>query len=82
MSYCIKIAILYKNALLIANAAFTLNGFDDQARNLTSVKTDFQVLNSNFMPAILSRLSNLFINYISRDFDNKKYFYTSFSFGI
>jgi len=25
-------------------AAFTLNGFDDQERNLTFVKTDFQVL--------------------------------------
>jgi len=25
-------------------AAFTLNGFDDQERNLTFVKTDFQAL--------------------------------------
>jgi len=27
----------------LINAAFTLNGFDDQERNLTFVKTDFQV---------------------------------------
>jgi len=53
-------------------AAFTLNGFDDQERNLTFVKTDFQVLNPNFMPAILSRLSILFVNYISRDPNNTK----------
>jgi len=44
--------------------------FDDQERNLTFVKTDFQVLKLNFMPAILSRLSKLFINYISLDVDN------------
>jgi len=30
------------------NAAFTLNGFDDQERNLTFVKTDFQVLKLKF----------------------------------
>jgi len=41
----------------LAYAAFILNGFDDQERNLMFVKTDFQVLNLNFMPAILSRLS-------------------------
>jgi len=29
-------------------AAFTLNGLDDQERNLTIVKTDFQVLKLNF----------------------------------
>jgi len=28
----------------LCNAAFTLNGFDDQERNRTFVKTDFQVL--------------------------------------
>jgi len=32
------------------------------------------------MPAILSRLSILFINEILRDLDNTKYFYKSFSF--
>jgi len=46
-----------------------LNGFDDQERNLTFVKTDFQVLNSNLMTAILSKLSIFFIT--------KLYFYTS-----
>jgi len=30
------------------NAAFTLNGFYDQKRNLTFVKTDFQVLELKF----------------------------------
>jgi len=30
------------------NAAFTLNGFDDYERNLTFVKTDFQVLKLKF----------------------------------
>jgi len=31
-----------------AYAAFTLNGFDDQERNLMFVKTDFQVLKLKF----------------------------------
>jgi len=31
-----------------AYAAFTLNGFDDQERNLTFVKTDFQVFKLKF----------------------------------
>jgi len=30
------------------DAAFTLYGFDDQERNLTFVKTDFQVLKFKF----------------------------------
>jgi len=30
------------------NAAFTHNGFDDQERNLTFVKTNFQVLKLKF----------------------------------
>jgi len=52
-------------------AAFTLNGFDDQERNLTFVKTVFQVLKFKFfMLVILSKLSILFISYISRDLDN------------
>jgi len=36
-------AFANKTNLPLANAAFTLNGFDDQERNLTFVKTDFQV---------------------------------------
>jgi len=52
-------------------AAFTLNGFDDQERNLTFVKTVFQVLKFKFfMLVILSKLSILFISYISRDLGN------------
>jgi len=31
------------------NAAFTLSGFDDQERNLTFVKTAFQVLKLKFL---------------------------------
>jgi len=31
-----------------SNAAFTHNGFDNQERNLTFVKTDFQVLKLKF----------------------------------
>jgi len=54
------------------NAAFTLNGFDNQERNLTFVKEIFKFYYSNFMPAILSRLSILFINYILRALDNTK----------
>jgi len=34
--------------------AFTLNDFDDLERNLTFVKTDFQVLKLNFIPEILA----------------------------
>jgi len=33
------------------------------------------------MPVILKSRSILFINYLSRDFNNTKYFCTSFSFG-
>jgi len=42
---------------VMAYAAFTLDGFDDQERNLTFVKADFQVLKLKFMPASLSRIS-------------------------
>jgi len=34
-------------------SAFTLKGFDDQERNLTFVKTDFQVLKLKFHACIL-----------------------------
>jgi len=36
------------NVSVQSYAAFTLNGFDDQKRNLTFVKTDFQVLKFKF----------------------------------
>jgi len=42
---------LFKNIELpevVIYAAFTLNGFDDQARNLAFVKTYFQVLKLKF----------------------------------
>jgi len=35
-------------SLSVINAAFTLNGFDDQQRNMTFVKTHFQVLKLKF----------------------------------
>jgi len=34
---------------MVTIAAFTLKGFDDQERNLTFVKTDFQVLKLKFL---------------------------------
>jgi len=40
MSFRIKVGLFY--------AAFTLNGFNDQKRNLTFVKTYFQVLKLKF----------------------------------
>jgi len=67
---CRRVWMIVIQKVLAAYAAFTLNGFDDQERNLTVVKTDFQVLNTNFRLAILSRISILFINNISRPFDN------------
>jgi len=33
---------------VLFNAAFTFNGFDDQERKLTFVKTDFQLLKLKF----------------------------------
>jgi len=44
-------------------AVFTLNSFDYQERNLTFVKRKqiSKFHNPNFMPAILSRLSILFL---------------------
>jgi len=37
-----------KSYARMANAAFTLNGFDDKEQNLTFVKTDFQVSKLKF----------------------------------
>jgi len=66
---------------LMSLATFTLSGFDDQEQNLTFVIMGFQVLNSNLMPVILSRLSILFINYYCVTLTIQKYFYRSFSFS-
>jgi len=52
------------------NAAFTLNSFDDQERNLTFVKTNFQVLKLKFHTCNFIQASILFINYTSCDPDN------------
>jgi len=55
-----------------ANAAFKLNGFDDQERNLMFVKTAFLVLKLKFFPTVRSKLSILFTNKMLSDLDNKK----------
>jgi len=44
--------------------ALHLCGFDYQERNLTYVRTDFQVSKLKFQSVILSRLAIFFINYI------------------
>jgi len=64
-------------ATLHRNVAFTHNGFDDQERNLTFIKMDFQVLKLKFHVCILSCIyvciSILFINQVaSRDLNNTK----------
>jgi len=68
-----KIFILSSLKSNKTNAAFTLNGFEDQERNLTFVKTNFQVLKlklhtSNFK----YKRSLLFMNYIFHNLDNMK----------
>jgi len=69
--------------LTLSYAAFTLSGFDEQERNLTFVKTAFQVLKLlyNFLLAVWSKLSIYFTNKISRKLDNTKVLFTSFPFG-
>jgi len=68
----------YKNVTKLY-AAFMLNGFDDQERNLTFVKTAFQVLNSNFLLAVYeaSFLSSLQIKYCA-SLSTRKYFLQAF----
>jgi len=51
LEFCSFMLDYYIAVLLIVskiNAAFTLNGFDDQERNLKFVKTDFNVLKLKF----------------------------------
>jgi len=45
---CSSSLIAWLSCLEFHYAAFTLNGFDDQKRNLTFVKTDFRVLKVKF----------------------------------
>jgi len=42
-------------AFTLKYVAFTLNGFDDQERNLTFVKTNFQVLTLKFYACIFKQ---------------------------
>jgi len=59
---------------------FTLNGFDYQERNLTFVKTDFQLLRLKFHAW---NFNILFINYtVYRvTLTTQQYFYANFTFG-
>jgi len=54
------------------NAAFTLNGFDDQERNLTFVKTNFQNFKLKFHACNYKQAFYPLHNYISCDLDNTK----------
>jgi len=55
------------------NAAFTLNGFDDQGRSLTFVKASFQVLKLKFYVCnIKQAFYPLYKLYISRNLDSMK----------
>jgi len=62
----------HKKILGKPNAAFTLNGFDNQEWNLTFVKTNFQVLKLKLHACNVKQASILFINYILRDLDDTK----------
>jgi len=44
MPLILRSNMLSQPAVIVFNAAFTLSGFNDQERNLTFVKTVFQVL--------------------------------------
>jgi len=65
----------------LSYAAFVLNGFEDQERNLTFVKTDFQVSKLKFYACNFQQTSFL-LNYMLCDFDNRKILQTSFSFDV
>jgi len=43
-----SVPAIYLDDLKKTDAAFTLDGFDDQERNLTFVKTNFHVLKLKF----------------------------------
>jgi len=62
--------------------AFTLNGFNDQERNMKFVKTNFQVLKLKFHACSFKQaFYPLHKLYLFSDRDNTKiYFYISFSF--
>jgi len=63
-------------------AAFTLDGFDDQERNLTFVKMNFQVLKLKFHACSFKHAFYPLpkTNYYA-SLTTQKYFYTSFLFG-
>jgi len=60
------------------NAALTRKGFDNQERNLTFVKTDFQGLKLKFHAC---NLKQAFYPFHRVPLTKQEYFYISFSFG-
>jgi len=71
--------------LSLLYAAFTLSGFDDQERNLTFVKTAFQVLKLKFLACSMKQAFYLLHKQnIARAWqqERRKYFFRSFPFGI
>jgi len=61
------------------NAAFTLSGFDKQERNLTFVKTDFQVLKLKFLACSMKQAFYP-LNKILRELGKKKILFYMLSF--
>jgi len=53
-------------------AAFTHNSFDDQERNLTFVKTDFEVLKLKFHACSFNQTFYSLQNCILRELDKRK----------
>jgi len=62
----------------LSYAAFTLNGFDDQEQNLSFMKTDFQISCLQWEAIFLSFTQTKYCVALT----TRKYFYTSFRFGI
>jgi len=59
MAICFMIYYRVSTMSLLSNAAVTLNGFDNQERNLTFVKTAFQVLKLKFLGCSMTHAFSL-----------------------
>jgi len=68
----------FKTAQKKSNAAFTLNGFDEQERNLTFVKTDFQVLKLKFHACNFKAFYSLHKLYVAGPWQHKILLYKLF----
>jgi len=62
----------YVPTWLLTNTTLTLIGFDDQERNLTFVKTYFQISKLIFHACNFKQAFFLFINHTLRDLDKAK----------